>query len=253
MKRSLRLPIGLCFLLAVLHAATARGEDDDATRARTLFKEGRELAAAGRYVDATAKFEASLKLDRGMGTAFNLADSLEHSGREREAAKVFEGVANEAHDAGQFEREAAARARAKNLAKFVKHDPAAHEASNAGLPTPTPMVIPLVVDSKLRWRAKMWAELQAEYGLLADLDARVRAAHSEAKRLQVENPGDPDARAAVLRLASLRGAVETLWQHAGDLVARLGRGEAVPPPSPTAKSDESGGQTHGRLSFGSRP
>src|SRR5262245_46360042 len=137
MKRSLRLFIGVCSL-AIL-PATALGEETNDAQARALFKEGRELAAAGRYVDAAAKFEASLKLDRGIGTEFNLADCWERSGREREAAELFARVATEAHEAGQSDREEVARARAADLQRFVPRG-----AGSAGLPAPAPMVIPLV-------------------------------------------------------------------------------------------------------------
>jgi tetratricopeptide (TPR) repeat protein len=248
MKRSLRLSIDLSSLALLLFAATALGEETSDSNAHALFKEGRELAASGRYGEAADKFEASLKRDRGIGTEFNLADSWEHSGRERDAAELFARVAKEAHDAGQYEREEIARARAKVLERF-----APREGTSAGLPGPAPMVIPLVVDSNLRSRAKAWAELQAEYGTLADMDAQIRDADSKAKRLQAENPADPRTRAVVARLTGLRSAIEAAWRQAGDIATRLGRGETAPPATPAARNEESANGTPSRLSLGSHP
>lgn len=104
----------LAALLAVgLHVSTAQASDPAAARA--LFDQGRELAAAGDYPGACAKFEASLALDVGVGTKYNLADCWEQIGRTASAWTLFLEVAANSRAAGQSEREAVARQRAEAL------------------------------------------------------------------------------------------------------------------------------------------
>jgi len=83
--------------------------------ASALFREARALAESGNYSDACPKFEASLKLNVGIGTQFNLADCYEHLGRFASAQSLFMAAAEGAHSAGQSEREQAAKARADSL------------------------------------------------------------------------------------------------------------------------------------------
>lgn len=87
----------------------------DVDRARDIFKEGRELAQAGRYPEACEKFEASLALDRGIGTLFNLADCREHLGKNASAVTIFRAVAARAEEAKQTDRAELARGRAAAL------------------------------------------------------------------------------------------------------------------------------------------
>src|SRR5215212_4797523 len=87
----------------------------NAAAARALFGEGRKLAAQGKYREACPKFEESLRLDPGMGTQFNLADCLEHTGRTATAWAQFLDVAAAARAAAQSERERVARERAAAL------------------------------------------------------------------------------------------------------------------------------------------
>jgi hypothetical protein len=107
----------LAFSVATLSARLVRAEDapDNAEKARTLFKEGRALASDGKYDEACPKFEESLKLDAGMGTQFNLADCLEHTGRIKKAQEMFLRVADAAHEKAQADREQVARDRAHAL------------------------------------------------------------------------------------------------------------------------------------------
>ena len=49
--------------------------------AEALFSEGRSLASAGKCDEAIPKFQASQKLDPGIGTLLNLADCYEKVGR----------------------------------------------------------------------------------------------------------------------------------------------------------------------------
>jgi tetratricopeptide (TPR) repeat protein len=103
--------------VAVFSTRVGRAEDapDKAEKARTLFREGRALAQDGKYDAACPKFEESLKLDAGIGTQFNLADCLEHTGRLKKAKEMFVRVADAAHEKGQSEREQVARDRARAL------------------------------------------------------------------------------------------------------------------------------------------
>ncbi|HEX4474717.1 MAG TPA: hypothetical protein VH142_06550 [Polyangiaceae bacterium] len=87
----------------------------DLDRARDIFKEGRELAQANRYEEACEKFQASLALDRGIGTLFNLADCQEHLGKNASAFSIFRAVADRAEEAKQTDRAELARGRAAAL------------------------------------------------------------------------------------------------------------------------------------------
>jgi hypothetical protein len=103
-------------------SATAHAAPGDApSRARGLFREARQLATDGKYADACPKFEESLSLDPGIGTKFNLADCWEHLDRTASAQHLFVEVADLAHEAGQAERETAARARASALDAKLSH------------------------------------------------------------------------------------------------------------------------------------
>ena len=99
---------------ALLGLAPAAHAEDESP-ARTLFKEGRALAAEGKYAEACPKFEASLRLDVGVGTQFNLADCWEHVGRPASAQKLFLGAAASAKASGQPDREQVLRDRAAAL------------------------------------------------------------------------------------------------------------------------------------------
>lgn len=103
-------------LAANLCARDGRAQDAaDPAAARVLFAEGRKLAAEGKYPDACPKFEESLRLDRGMGTEFNLADCWDHLNRTASAWGLFLNVAAEAKVSGQSVREDLARSRAAAL------------------------------------------------------------------------------------------------------------------------------------------
>lgn len=99
-------------------AVDARAEDTESP-ARTLFKEGRELASKGDYAAACPKFEQSLALEVGLGTQFNLADCWEHIGRNASAQQLFLGAAASAKAVGQLDREQVLRDRATALSPRV--------------------------------------------------------------------------------------------------------------------------------------
>src|SRR5689334_7826331 len=90
--------LGLCATILSVRLARAEETGDNAEKARALFQEGRTLAGSGKYEEACPKFEESLKLDAGIGTKFNLADCLEHTGRIKKAQEMFLNVADAAHE-----------------------------------------------------------------------------------------------------------------------------------------------------------
>lgn len=107
-----RLSTALALVVA-LAPGIGRAEED--SPALTLFKEGRALVGEGKYAEACPKFEASLALEVGVGTQFNLADCWEHIGRTASAQKLFVGAAASAKAAGQLDREQVLRERAAAL------------------------------------------------------------------------------------------------------------------------------------------
>src|SRR5262245_41928754 len=74
----------LLALILVLISASAVAQGD-AAAAEQLYKEGKALAKKGDYAAACPKFEASYKLDRGLGTLLNLADCHEQVGKKATA------------------------------------------------------------------------------------------------------------------------------------------------------------------------
>jgi hypothetical protein len=73
-----RVTIAVAVLMATAGAARAQG---DAAAAEQLYKEAKALTAKGNYAEACPKFEASYKIDKGLGTLVNLADCHEHVGK----------------------------------------------------------------------------------------------------------------------------------------------------------------------------
>lgn len=98
--------------LSLLASVAAAEPPTNAERARRLFRDGRQLTSEGKWSEACQKFEESLKLDVGVGTKFNLADCYEHTNRPHSAKRLFLEVAERSHEAGQADREQAARLRA---------------------------------------------------------------------------------------------------------------------------------------------
>lgn len=92
-------------------AAAADPSDSDRALATELFKEGRELMAAGNTHEACAKFAESQRLDPGGGTVLNLASCYEKEGRLASAWSAFNEGLSFARRDGRAEREALAQER----------------------------------------------------------------------------------------------------------------------------------------------
>jgi hypothetical protein len=83
--------------------------------AEALFSEGRSLASTGKCDEAIPKFQASQKLDPGVGTLLNLADCYEQVGKTASAWAEYREVIALARAAGSKEREELATQKAKAL------------------------------------------------------------------------------------------------------------------------------------------
>jgi hypothetical protein len=157
------------------------GAEADQAAAKTLFAEGRRLAATGDYAQACPKFDESYRLNPGIGTNFNLANCLEHVGRTASAWTRFLDVATATKAAGQSDRERVARARAAilepNLSRLavdvlspvpgqiVYRDGIAVAELAWGLPVPVDPgdhVLEAVAPQKKKWSASVTVPPSAE-------------------------------------------------------------------------------------------
>jgi hypothetical protein len=101
---------------AILRASFSGAQDPSAkATAEALFADGRRLMSIGDYAAACPKLAASQRLDPGVGTALNLADCYEKSGRFASAWGEFRSASTAAHAAGSVEREQLATSRAQAL------------------------------------------------------------------------------------------------------------------------------------------
>jgi hypothetical protein len=106
--------LALAFVVSVSMVSLPARADNKAT-AEALFSEGRALATAGNCAEAIPKFQASQKLDPGIGTLLNLAECFEKVGRTASAWAEYREVISLAHAAGSKEREELATQKAKAL------------------------------------------------------------------------------------------------------------------------------------------
>jgi hypothetical protein len=83
--------------------------------AQALFDHGRKLMEAQQYAQACAKFAASHQLDPAVGTLLNLAYCWKQVGRSASAWTAYREAASLAYFRRQAEREAFARAEAREL------------------------------------------------------------------------------------------------------------------------------------------
>ena len=111
------IPILVLLLLAptAAMAADPPKAGTDPAAAQGLFYEARTLMGQNKWADACPKLEESLRLDPGIGTAFNLADCNEHIGKLATAWAGFLDVAALSKSANQPDREKLARKRALAL------------------------------------------------------------------------------------------------------------------------------------------
>ncbi len=91
------------------------GSSPDIVTAEALFREGVRLSKEGRYAEACAKLEESLRIDRALGTLLYLAACYQDSGKTASAWATFELAASEARKTNQLQRERLARERARLL------------------------------------------------------------------------------------------------------------------------------------------
>lgn len=85
-------------------AQTEPGTEQDAAIAESLFQQGREAAEAHRWDEACAKFEASLRLMRTLGTLANLGWCRESQGRTASAWAVYRELEVAAGERGDEKR-----------------------------------------------------------------------------------------------------------------------------------------------------
>src|SRR5258708_40131941 len=112
MKRSALLLSVIGSLLPL--PAQGQSAGDKAT-AEALFGDGRRLMSQGNYREACPKFEASLKLDPGVGAMLNLADCYEKNGQTESAWAEFRESISAGRAAVSEEREVMARQRGDDL------------------------------------------------------------------------------------------------------------------------------------------
>lgn len=113
-KPSLALTYLLCLLALALLPARAIASDSKAA-AEALFVAGRNLMEQGSFDEACSKFEASQRLDPGLGTMLNLAQCYEKSGRTASAWAQYREAIPAARAAGSDERASLAEERARAL------------------------------------------------------------------------------------------------------------------------------------------
>jgi hypothetical protein len=93
------------------HAQTAA----DQAAAEALFKQARDLMAAGSFAEACPKLAESQRLDPSAGTLLNLATCYEKNGQIASAWVTFKGAASAATRANEPERAKLARAKVLEL------------------------------------------------------------------------------------------------------------------------------------------
>lgn len=102
-------------LVLALVGFASSAQAQNVTSAEALFGEGRKLMDAGKFAEACPKFEASQRLDPGVGTLLNLAECYEKTGRTASAWAQFRAAIPAARAADSKEREELARQRSDAL------------------------------------------------------------------------------------------------------------------------------------------
>lgn len=110
------LAVAASLLLTAAFPSTAWGQSSsDQAAAEALFKQGRDLMAAGQLAAACPKFVESQRLDPAPGTLLNLATCYEKNGQIASAWVTFKEAATAARKADQPERARMARDKVAEL------------------------------------------------------------------------------------------------------------------------------------------
>ncbi len=118
MNSSLRVTITIaiaCWAFLWTSFAIAGPSPADRAAAEALFEQGIALMEQGKASEACPKFEASQKLDPGVGTLLYLADCYESAGRTASAWATFLQASYAANDAGQDDRRELAEQNAERI------------------------------------------------------------------------------------------------------------------------------------------
>ena len=113
------LPVFVGLLALGALSGIARADEPPAQQAERLFNEGNALANSGDFASACPRYEESNRLDRAIGTEFNLADCYQNVGKTATALALFRAVEETAKTAGKVERQNTAHQRAEALEKLV--------------------------------------------------------------------------------------------------------------------------------------
>jgi hypothetical protein len=108
-----RLAFGLG--IAVSSPLVAQPSATNKAAAEALYQQGAELFEAGDLAPACERFDASQKLDPGLGTMLRLADCLDRLGKTASAWALFREAATTAGERSDVEREDIASHRALDL------------------------------------------------------------------------------------------------------------------------------------------
>ena len=113
MRKGFAIAWTACAVLvpALAHAQSA----SDQAAAEALFRQARDLMAAGHYAEACPKLAESERLDPSAGTMLNLATCYEKNGQIASAWVTFKGAATAAHQANEPGRAKLARAKVTEL------------------------------------------------------------------------------------------------------------------------------------------
>jgi hypothetical protein len=107
------------FSFLLLVPASASADAASAKRADDLFRQAMEAQEKGRYEEACAKLEESNRLERAVGTEYNLAACYEVVKRTATARRLYLGVAELATKTGKTSTAKKARDRAEKLDRMV--------------------------------------------------------------------------------------------------------------------------------------